>query len=70
MCEPPISRRDFMKAGTAGTASLAVGVGMLPQRPAAGLADPPVRAAAMATRPLGRAGHEVRLFSLGGQATR
>jgi len=52
-----ITRREFVKVGTAGAAALAMG--------GAGLgAAPP-----MPERPLGRTGHNVRLFSLGGQAT-
>jgi len=52
-----LSRRDFVKLGVAGAAALAAG--------------PTLRAAAppMPERPLGRTGHNVRLFSLGGQAS-
>jgi len=56
------SRRSFLKTTLGGTAALGLasrfGIG-------AALAAP----AAMATRPLGRTGYPVRLFSLGGQAT-
>ncbi len=57
MEERDVTRRDFVKTGAAGTAALVLG-----GRPAAG-------APAMPERPLGRTGHNVRLFSLGGQAT-
>lgn len=53
-----ISRRDFVKAGATGTAALLLG-----SKAATG------QAAAMLERTLGRTGHKVRLFSLGGQAT-
>lgn len=52
-----ITRREFVKVGTAGAAALVVG-------PAAGAAPPP-----MPERTLGKTGYQVRLFSLGGQAT-
>jgi len=52
------SRRDFVKAGATGTAALILGS----KTPSA--AAPP-----MPERPFGRTGHNVRLFSLGGQAT-
>ena len=53
---PDVTRREFVKIGVAGAAALAVPA-------AAGAASP------MPERPLGRTGHNVRLFSLGGQAT-
>ncbi len=53
---PDLSRRDFVKIGVAGAAGMAMA-------PALGAAAP------MPERPLGRTGHNVRLFSLGGQAT-
>ena len=52
------TRREFVKVGTAGAAAVAL----------AGR-ERPTRAAAMPERSLGRTGHRVRLFSLGGQAT-
>jgi len=52
-----LTRREFVKMGVAGAAALAV-------TPALGAAAPP-----MPERPLGRTGHNVRLFSLGGQAS-
>jgi aryl-alcohol dehydrogenase-like predicted oxidoreductase len=53
-----LTRRDFLKTGAAGTAGLLIaGRSSL-------AAGPP-----MPERPLGRTGHKVRLFSLGGQAT-
>ncbi len=53
-----ISRRDFVKLGTTGTAAAL----MMRGRSSFG-------ATTMAERPLGKTGHNVRLFSLGGQAT-
>ncbi|MBE0590771.1 MAG: aldo/keto reductase [Gemmatimonadales bacterium] len=52
------SRREFVKLGAVGTASAMLyrGHPLAPQPP-------------MPERPLGRTGHQVRLFSLGGQAT-
>ena len=52
-----ITRREFVKAGAAGAAALAIGAGRLEGAPP------------MPERPLGKTGHKVRLFSLGGQAT-
>jgi hypothetical protein len=53
-----MTRRDFVKVGGAGAAAALVigsaGVGAAPPMP---------------ERALGRTGHKVRLFSLGGQAT-
>lgn len=60
MTERKLSRRDFVKVGATGTAALflsgknALGGGQNPPMP---------------ERALGRTGHRVRLFSLGGQAT-
>lgn len=53
-----ISRREFVQLGATGTAAVLLG-----NQPNA-KATPP-----MPERPLGRTGHNVRLFSLGGQAT-
>ena len=53
-----MTRREFVKAGTAGAAGVALAGGRLS-----------LGAQAMPTRPFGRTGHDVRLFSLGGQAT-
>lgn len=53
-----LSRREFMALGAAGTAAL-----LLKDKPRL-LGDPP-----MPERPLGKTGHMVRIFSLGGQAT-
>ncbi len=53
-----LTRRDFVKVTTAGAAALALG---------SGGAESAVKG--MPTRPLGRTGHQVKLFSLGGQAT-
>ena len=52
-----ITRREFVKVGTAGAAALVIGG-------STAMAEPP-----MPERALGRTGHRVRLFSLGGQAT-
>lgn len=52
-----LTRREFVKMGVTGAAALAVG-------PTLGAAAPP-----MPERPLGRTGHRVRLYSLGGQAS-
>lgn len=57
MADRTVSRREFVKTGAAGAAAL-----MVTGRIAS--AGPP-----MPERALGRTGHKVRLFSLGGQAT-
>ena len=66
MSDSKFSRRDFMKVSGAGTAGFVLG-----QRPEGAAAE--VRGSAtpppMPERPLGKTGHNVRLFSLGGQAT-
>jgi hypothetical protein len=54
-----VNRREFVRLSAAGTAAMVLG-------PQLTSATPPVT---MATRPLGKTGHQVRLFSLGGQAT-
>lgn len=56
------SRRQFVKTALASTAALGIGTAF---GTGAAFASP----GAMATRPLGRTGHDVPLFSLGGQAT-
>ena len=53
-----MTRREFVKAGTAGAAGVALAGGRLA-----------LGAQSMPARPFGRTGHDVRLFSLGGQAT-
>lgn len=53
-----MTRREFVKAGTAGAAGVALAGGRLS-----------LGAQAMPARAFGRTGHQVRLFSLGGQAT-
>ena len=59
---PDRSRREFIRTGGAATAALLAG-SVWPQ------ADAPAAApAAMPTRPLGRTGHRVSIFSLGGQS--
>ncbi|HEY3384426.1 MAG TPA: aldo/keto reductase [Vicinamibacterales bacterium] len=52
-----MTRREFVKAGAAGAAALALAGGQA------------TAATDMPTRPLGKTGHNVKLFSLGGQAT-
>jgi aryl-alcohol dehydrogenase-like predicted oxidoreductase len=52
-----ITRRDFVKVGAVGAAALAIGAGRSDGAPP------------MPERPLGKTGHKVRIFSLGGQAT-
>lgn len=56
-----LTRRDFVRVGAGGTAALFLNQGSLN---AGERSLPP-----MPERPLGRTGHRVRLFSLGGQAT-
>ena len=60
MTEHELNRRDFVRVGAVGAASV-----MLNSKGA--FADP--ARPAMSGRPLGRTGHQVKLFSLGGQAT-
>jgi aryl-alcohol dehydrogenase-like predicted oxidoreductase len=64
MSKRKLTRRDFVKVGAGGTAALFL-TGSSPS----GRDAPPYQAAPMPERPLGRTGHRVRLFSLGGQAT-
>jgi uncharacterized protein len=65
MSDHKLSRRNFVKVTGAGTAGFVLG-GEAQQ---AGASDLPSSAPPMPERPLGRTGHNVRLFSLGGQAT-
>jgi aryl-alcohol dehydrogenase-like predicted oxidoreductase len=60
MANRKVTRRDFVKVGASGTAAL-----LLSGSKALGAGDDPP----MPERPLGRTGHRVRQFSLGGQAT-
>jgi aryl-alcohol dehydrogenase-like predicted oxidoreductase len=62
MAKRKFTRRDFVKVGAGGTAALYLGCKNA-------LGETPGTGTAMADRPLGRTGHNVRLFSLGGQAT-
>ena len=62
MPDSSISRRSFVKVGTLGTAGMVVAGGAAGEAKTGQL--PP-----MPERPLGRTGHNVRIFSLGGQAT-
>ena len=67
MSDNKFSRRDFMKVTGAGTAGFVLG-GKVPGAAASEVpsaATPPP----MPERPFGKTGHNVRLFSLGGQAT-
>ena len=67
MSDSKFSRRDFMKVTGAGTAGFVLG-GKAQNAEAAevpGSTKPPP----MPERPFGKTGHNVRLFSLGGQAT-
>ena len=67
MVNEKFSRRDFMKVSGAGTAGFVfggVGPGAMEARVQGSVSPPP-----MPERPLGKTGHNVRLFSLGGQAT-
>lgn len=57
MTDRSLTRRDFVRVGATGATALLLGG-------AAGPPNPP-----LPERPLGRTGHRVRLFSLGGQAT-
>jgi uncharacterized protein len=59
MSERTLSRREFVKVGAAGAAGAAIAMG-------AGAGE---AAAGMPVRPLGKTGHKVKIFSLGGQAT-
>lgn len=61
-----ISRRSFVRT-VVGTTALAGLSGKLPSIEA--LATPTTHQPSMPIRPLGKTGHNVRLFSLGGQAT-
>jgi len=67
MSDSKFSRRDFMKVTGAGTAGFVLG-GKVPDAAASEVtpAGPPPP---MPERALGKTGHNVRLFSLGGQAT-
>lgn len=65
MADQKISRRDFMKVTGAGTAGVVIGS----QVPGAAAEERPAGPPPMPERPLGKTGHNVRLFSLGGQAT-
>ncbi len=68
--QPGIDRREFLKVGGSLTAGLLAGatVPAALAATAAPSAPPPAAAAPMPTRNLGRTGHRVGLFSLGGQA--
>ena len=66
MADHKFSRRDFMKVTGAGTAGFVLGG---KAQDAAASEVPTSGPPPMPERPLGRTGHNVRLFSLGGQAT-
>jgi len=67
MSDSNFSRRDFMKVTGAGTAGFVLGG----KAQEAGASEVPgsAKAPPMPERPFGKTGHNVRLFSLGGQAT-
>lgn len=67
MSDSRFSRRDFMKVTGAGTAGFVLGG----KAQDAGASEVPgsAKGPPMPERPLGKTGHQVRLFSLGGQAT-
>ena len=65
MSEGKLTRRDFMKVTGAGTAGFVLSGKGQEASASDGTPVPPP----MPERPLGRTGHNVRLFSLGGQAT-
>ena len=58
MSDQTLTRREFVKVGAVGAAGAAIA-----------LTAGSTQAAAMPERPLGKTGHKVRIFSLGGQAT-
>jgi aryl-alcohol dehydrogenase-like predicted oxidoreductase len=58
MSDQTLTRREFVKVGAVGAAGAAIA-----------LTAGGTQAAAMPERPLGKTGHKVRIFSLGGQAT-
>jgi aryl-alcohol dehydrogenase-like predicted oxidoreductase len=60
MTESELTRRDFVKVGAVGAATVILN---------SNAASTEVPRVAMPDRPLGRTGHRVKLFSLGGQAT-
>lgn len=62
MAKRRFTRRDFVKVGAGGAAAFALGC----KSALGAAADAQIP---MPERPLGRTGHKVRLFSLGGQAT-
>ena len=59
MSDQTLTRREFVKVGAAGAAGAAIAL----------TAGTTSAAPAMPERPLGKTGHKVRIFSLGGQAT-
>jgi len=67
MTDQRFSRRDFMKVTGAGTAGFVLG-GKAGEAGASEVPLPP-SPPPMPERPLGKTGHAVRVFSLGGQAT-
>ncbi|MGW8266347.1 MAG: aldo/keto reductase [Longimicrobiales bacterium] len=67
MSDSKFSRRDFMKVTGAGTAGFVLGGKA--QEAGASEVGGSAKAPPMPERPLGKTGHNVRLFSLGGQAT-
>ncbi len=66
MAKRRLTRRDFVRAGASGAAALFLGCRDAVTAPPD---DSPPLPDVMPERPLGLTGHNVRLFSLGGQAT-
>jgi len=67
MAEKKIDRREFVKAGLVGGAGLRLGgLGLLGAQ--SRTAETGLSGSGMPKRPLGRTGHQVTLFALGGQA--
>jgi len=68
MTDSKFSRRDFMKVTGAGTAGFVLG-GKTQDAAASEVSPAAATPPPMPERPFGKTGHNVRLFSLGGQAT-
>ena len=63
----PMDRRDLLRLGAAAGLGVLAG-GAAPGAEAAGATETPRKVATMPSRNLGRTGHKVRLFSLGGES--
>lgn len=66
MTDDQVSRRDFIRTLIGGTAAAGLALGLDSNKAFSTASQPP---AAMPTRALGQTGHQVKIFSLGGQAT-